>query len=66
MEKEIRFAAFIMTYKRVSVLESTLEKLFTQSFPPEKVLIIDNDPEQSVAYLVDRLNYLPVEYHSWL
>lgn len=64
MEKEIRFAAFIMTYKRVSVLESTLEKLFIQSFPPEKVIIIDNDPEQSAAFLVEKLNYLPIQYYG--
>ena len=64
MEKEIRFAAFIMTYKRVTVLESTLQKLFIQSFPPEKVLIIDNDPEQSAAILGEKLNYLPIEYYG--
>ena len=64
MEKEIRFAAFIMTYKRVTVLESTLQKLFIQSFPPEKVIIIDNDPEQSAAILGEKLNYLPIEYYG--
>lgn len=58
------FAAFIMTYKRVSVLESTIELLFKQTYPPEKILIIDNDPEQSASVLVNKLNYLPIEYFA--
>lgn len=64
MENELRFAAFVMTYKRVSVLESTIQKLFKQSFPPNKVLIIDNDPEQSAAVLVEKLYFLPIEYYA--
>jgi GT2 family glycosyltransferase len=64
MENEIHFAAFIMTYKRVSVLESTIEKLFKQSLPPVKVLIIDNDPEKSASVLVDKLFNLPLEYFA--
>ena len=64
MEKEIRFAAFIKTNKRVSVLESTFEKLFIQSFPPVELIIIDNDPKQSAAILVEKLNYLTIKYYG--
>jgi len=64
MEKDICFAAFIKTNKRVSVLESTFEKLFIQSFQPVELIIIDNDPKQSAAILVQKLNYLPIEYYG--
>lgn len=58
-----RFAAFIMTYKRPQIAGQTIDALFRQTCPPEKVVVIDNDPEQSALVLKDR-NGLPVEYVS--
>jgi len=46
-ERKKFFAAFIMTYRRNSTLQTTIDALFTQTHPPEKILIIDNDIEFS-------------------
>jgi glycosyltransferase involved in cell wall biosynthesis len=58
----IRFAAFVMTYKRTDTLSNTIHKLFQQTYPPQKVLIIDNDSEQSAKYLSQDFSHLPIEY----
>jgi len=36
------FAAFVMTFERTHLIKDTIDKLLVQSFPPEKILIIDN------------------------
>lgn len=63
------FAAFIMTYKRVSVLEDTIKILLNQSCPPQKILIVDNDPDSSAKDIVSKfplstISYHPVGYNS--
>jgi GT2 family glycosyltransferase len=45
MEKaysSIRFAAFIMTYERSHLIGETVQKIKEQTFPPQKILILDN------------------------
>jgi len=61
---KIRFAAFVMTYKRSGILSNTISNLFQQTYPPEKVLIIDNDPEQSAHSVFQQLTHLSVGYHA--
>lgn len=69
MNQNLNFAVFIMTYQRVSTLESTINSLLKQSYPPQKILIIDNDPAKSAAVLVSKftnnsIDYFAVGYNS--
>jgi GT2 family glycosyltransferase len=57
------FAAFIMTYQRVTTLESTINALLNQTVPPQKILIVDNDPEKSAEVLLSKFSNILVEYH---
>ena len=66
---ENKYAAFIMTYKRVDILPDTILQLMSQTLPPSKILIVDNDPEESAAVVAgnfkDRnVSYFPVGYNS--
>jgi GT2 family glycosyltransferase len=66
---ELKFAAFIMTYERPGILPDTIAKIFGQTYPPEKILIVDNsespDTEQVIAGLNDsRLQYHRVGYNA--
>jgi len=58
-----RFAAFVMTYKRPVIAKQTIEALFNQTLPPEKVLIVDNDEFQSGKVLTEQLGHLPLTYY---
>jgi GT2 family glycosyltransferase len=63
METEpLKFAAFVMTYKRPLIAKETIEKLFSQTVPPEKVLVIDNDEEESGREIVAQLSNSPIDY----
>ena len=58
-----------MTYKRPAILEDTIQKLFNQSVPPLKILIVDNDPEKSAEEICRKfpgqdISYFPVGYNS--
>ena len=64
MIKNIRFAGFIMTYNRGSILESTITQIFEQTFPPEKILVIDNSSDNITKNLIENLNHSKVFYHS--
>ena len=69
MIDSIKFAAFIMTYKRPSILKDTIKILLNQSYPPQKILIVDNDPDFSAKEIVskfatDKVFYTPVGYNS--
>ncbi len=63
-ENHLRFAAFVMTYKRPDQLKKTIEKLFEQTIVPEKVLIVDNDSSKEGKIVADKFSDLPVAYHS--
>ena len=67
--REIRFAAFVMTYERPEVLLKTIQSLREQTFPPEKILIIDNSISKTTELLLNKhqlsnLEYFRVGYNS--
>jgi len=59
----MRFAGFIMTYERPSILLDTVEKLFAQTLPPEKILVVDNSESTLTETLIARLADERVEYY---
>ncbi len=64
MESKNYFSAFIMTYKRNSTLLETIKLLFDQTLPPEKILIVDNDPNQGAKIVLDSFPNQNIEYYS--
>ena len=70
MKPTIRnYAAFIMTYRRPEILQDTINKLLNQTSPPQKILIIDNDPLKSAYTIAENnihknVDYLAVGYNS--
>ncbi len=57
----MKFAAFIVTYKRPDTASDSIKRLFHQSVAPKEVVVIDNDPDQSASVL-ENLDGLPVRY----
>lgn len=60
---EKKFAAFIMTYERHNILEESIQNLFSQTLPPEKILIVDNSVTYESQRLIYKLNIPNVEYY---
>lgn len=65
----IRFSGFIVTYNRPEVLLLTIFKVFGQSFPPEKLWIIDNSSDKITEELIQsfgdpRICYTGIGYNS--
>jgi GT2 family glycosyltransferase len=60
----MRYAAFIITYKRTSILRETISALCNQTLPPEKILLIDNDPEQSAKQIISNDYAVSLSYYS--
>lgn len=58
------FAAFVMTYRRSEILEQTIVKLFSQTYPPQKILIVDNDPLRSAETVQKKFPEKSVSYHA--
>lgn len=56
-------AGFIITYNRVNLLPSTVEKILAQSFPPEKLLIVDNSEGTETEEWVKTVPHLPLQYY---
>jgi glycosyltransferase involved in cell wall biosynthesis len=52
----IDFAGFIITYNRPKVLHETILKIFSQSYPPGKIWIIDNSEDFNTQTLIDQIN----------
>ncbi len=59
----MKFAGFIMTYERESILLNTIQTIFSQTIPPEKILIIDNSTSHNTENLINNLNNPKVFYH---
>lgn len=57
------FAAFIMTYERASILHLTIEKILNQTYPPEKILVVDNSESLETRNLIERMNYSVIDYY---
>lgn len=55
-EYTLKYAAFVITFNRPSILKETVQELFRQTMPPSKVLIVDNDVEGSSRSVLDELN----------
>lgn len=60
---DTRLGAFIMTYNRPAILLDTIEKLLSQSKPPEYILVVDNSPGEETERAVRSLNNRQVDYH---
>ncbi|AGA78843.1 glycosyltransferase family 2 protein [Echinicola vietnamensis] len=64
-----KLAGFVITYNRPHTLLDTIGKVFSQSFPPQKLWIIDNSENEDTYRLLrtvkdDRLVYLKVGYNA--
>ena len=59
----MKFAGFIMTYERESILADTIQSVFSQSLPPEKILIVDNSITITTEQLITGLNNPKISYH---
>jgi GT2 family glycosyltransferase len=57
------FAAFIMTYERAAILPDTINALLNQSFPPQKILIVDNSHTYETQEVILNLKSPNVSYH---
>ena len=57
------FAAFVMTYERPQILLVTLNKIISQSRPPQKILIVDNSTSIDTRDLILSLNNPSIEYY---
>lgn len=55
-------AGFIITYNRPDVLSKTIEQLFAQTFPPEKLWIIDNSEGDETEEMINSLSTFPLQY----
>lgn len=58
----MKFAAFIMTYERPAILRETLARILDQTFPPEKILVVDNSISFETQELVKSLDNSLVSY----
>lgn len=58
----MKFAGFIITYNRPDLLKDTIEQVFAQTLPPEKLWIIDNSEENKTEEMIKLLLTFPLEY----
>lgn len=65
----MKFAAFIITYERPVEVLRMVERLFSQTAAPEKILVVDNSASHKVRECLDqlgekRVSYLRMGYNS--
>lgn len=60
----MKYAAFVITFKRPFILKETVLALFRQTMPPAKVLIVDNDIVGSSKTVVDELNDHRISFYQ--
>jgi glycosyltransferase involved in cell wall biosynthesis len=58
----MKFAAFIMTYERPTILHETIGRLLEQTLRPEKILVVDNSISYETEGLIKDLNDPAIEY----
>jgi GT2 family glycosyltransferase len=63
MSKNISFGAFIITYERSEILKATITSVLAQTFPPEKILIVDNSETLKTQELIEQLSNPIIEYY---
>jgi GT2 family glycosyltransferase len=56
-------AAFIMTFERETILVDTISKLFSQTLPPEKILIVDNGSTSKTEKIINAMDNPKIEYY---
>jgi GT2 family glycosyltransferase len=63
-----KFAAFIVTYNRPDILMDTIQKCLTQTRPPDKLMIVDNndndETKKKAAQLFPNVAHLKVGHNS--
>lgn len=59
-----KFAAFIMTFERESILLNTIDKIFSQTCPPDKIIIVDNSITTQTKEVIENLNQPNVVYYK--
>ncbi len=57
-----KLAGFIITYERHEILTDTLSKIFNQTYPPEKIIVVDNSESTNTQELIIALNNPSIEY----
>ena len=62
--KNNNFAAFIITKDRPHELIKTIKKLFSQSFPPSFILVVDNGSLTECKDRINELNDSRISHHS--
>jgi GT2 family glycosyltransferase len=58
------YAAFIITYQRPDQLTETIKQLLSQTLPPSKILIVDNDPMCSASTVCKLFVDKCIQYYS--
>lgn len=58
----MKFAGFIITYNRPDLLKDTIEQVFAQTLPPEKLWIIDNSEGNETEEMIKLLLTFHLEY----
>jgi GT2 family glycosyltransferase len=63
-----KFAAFVVTFNRAEILMDTIHKIFTQTLPPEKLLIVDNgttdETKKKLEELYPNVSYIRMGYNA--
>ncbi len=62
--KDKAFAAFVITYNRPQLLETTLSRIIGQTHPPEYILIIDNSNNTLTKELILSFKNPKILYHK--
>jgi len=65
----MNYSAFIITFNRPKIVINTISILLNQTLKPKKILVVDNDPNQTAFYVKDlfpgnNIEYLSVGYNS--
>lgn len=63
MNNSLFFGGFIITYHRPEILSDTIQKLFDQTFLPERLWIIDNSEDFATQQKIENLNNSKLIYH---
>ncbi|MDP2088176.1 MAG: glycosyltransferase [Flavobacteriaceae bacterium] len=59
----MKFAGFIMTFEREHLLMNTIDKIFRQTMPPEKLLVVDNSCSYKTRELISTINNPLLQYY---
>lgn len=63
-DNKMEYSAFITTFQRPEILGNTIRKLLEQTLAPEKIWIIDNDPNKSAKEVVEKFKNINIAYYS--